>query len=55
MDNAHPSFLNEVIESILIYKWEKYAKGYFYIDAFTQLFVLMIFIINVVIIIPFKS
>lgn len=35
LDNAHPLFINDVIESILIYKWDKYAGRIFYYDAFT--------------------
>ena len=34
LNSSHPLFINDVIESILIYKWENYAKSIFYYETF---------------------
>ena len=54
LDSSHPLFINDVIESILIYKWENYAKNIFYFETFLQVLFLLIYLMNVVIIIPGK-
>jgi hypothetical protein len=55
LDSSHPLFVNGVIESILIYKWDKYAGKIFYQDAFTQFLFLILFMINMIYILPEKT